>query len=339
MEAASRVLASQELSEADVLAILPILEARQSKESADLQLRLVEGLANRRLASAAALHKQAFLYENGGRLDHARQTLEKIATLDGPTSQLLLDLARVAHKQRDHRGALGYLAHARDLRPDEAGIHFFFGMVCVELNLGAEAYESMSKAVSLEPDNAYYNYAMGAVSLQRRDPSEAIPYFRKYRQLKPEDPRGWLVTGIALLESADLESARKDLEHAAGHRETAAGAQFYLARLNRQEGKLHEALQAVERSLAAHPNHANAFAELGLIRFRMREYDLAEKALVRALELDQDNYSGNFNLLMLYRRTGDSRAEAQARRFEEVKDKRVQQAQDFLRQIEIRPYD
>jgi len=71
----------------------------------------------------------------------------------------------------------------------------------------------------------------------------------------------------------------------------------------------------------------------------LKEYELAEKALLRALELDPDNYSGNFNLLMLYRRIGDRRAEAQARRFDEVKDKHMQKTQDFLRQIEIRPYE
>jgi len=180
---------------------------------------------------------------------------------------------------------------------------------------------------------------MGAVSLQRRDTSEAIPYFRKYHELKPEDPRAGLALGIAFLESADLVPARKELEEAARHRETAAGACLYLARLNRQEGKLPEALQAVEKSLAAHSNHADAYAELGLIRFRLREYDLAEKALLRALALDPDNYSGNFNLLVLYRRIGDRRAEAQTRRFEEVKNKRMQKTQDSLRQIEIRPYD
>ena len=114
-------------------AILPALEPRQSKEPADLQLRLVEGLVDRRLASAPALHKLASLYENCDRLDQARQTLEKVAALGGPTPELLLQLARVAHKQRDYQGALGYLAHARDLKPDDAGVHFFFGIVCVEL--------------------------------------------------------------------------------------------------------------------------------------------------------------------------------------------------------------
>ena len=83
-EAASRLLASPELSEPDVLAILPTIEARQSKESADLQLRLVEGLVDQRLASAPALHKLAFLYENRERLDQARQTLERVAALSGP---------------------------------------------------------------------------------------------------------------------------------------------------------------------------------------------------------------------------------------------------------------
>jgi tetratricopeptide (TPR) repeat protein len=178
---------------------------------------------------------------------------------------------------------------------------------------------------------------MGAVSLERRDPSEAIPYFRKYRELKPEEPRGRLMLGIAFLEGADLASARKELEEAAQHRETAAGAYFYLARLNRQQEKLPEALNAVEKTIELDAANAEAYAQLGLIRFRQREYDLAGKALARALELNPDSYPANFNLLMLYRRIADKRAEAQAKRFEEVKNKRTQKTQDFLRLIEIRP--
>ena len=31
---------------------------------------------------------------------------------------------------------------------------------------------------------------MGAVSIHRHEPAEAIPYFEKYVALKPDDPRG-----------------------------------------------------------------------------------------------------------------------------------------------------
>ena len=85
----------------------------------------------------------------------------------------------------DPKGALGYLAHARELEPTNAAVHFLFGIVCVELNLGAEAYESLAKAVALAPHDPDVNYAMGAVSLHRHEPSEALPYFEAYVRLRP----------------------------------------------------------------------------------------------------------------------------------------------------------
>ena len=44
---------------------------------------------------------------------------------------------------RDLRGALGYLAHARDLQPAHGGVHFFFGIVCMDLDLGVEAHNAL----------------------------------------------------------------------------------------------------------------------------------------------------------------------------------------------------
>lgn len=53
-----------------------------------------------------------------------------------------MDLARVADKQTDYTGALGYITHARDLDPRNPAIHFFFGMVSMKENLLEEAYIS-----------------------------------------------------------------------------------------------------------------------------------------------------------------------------------------------------
>ena len=74
-------------------------------------------------------------------------------------------------------------------------------MVCVEQNLGREAYESMQKAVELDPDNPLVNYAMGAIATNRHEPSESLPYFEKYVRLRPDDPRGHFALGAALFYS------------------------------------------------------------------------------------------------------------------------------------------
>ena len=72
-----------------------------------------------------------------------------------------------------------------------------FGIICVELNLSAEAYESLKKAIALDPDNPRINYVMGAVATHRPDRSEAIPYLEKYVALMPADPRGLFAFGAA----------------------------------------------------------------------------------------------------------------------------------------------
>ena len=66
---------------------------------------------------------------------------------------LLTDLARVAWKQADYEGVLSYLAHARDLDPNNPGIHFVFGLACNELKLPIDARKSIEKALELAPDN------------------------------------------------------------------------------------------------------------------------------------------------------------------------------------------
>jgi len=334
-QAVEKLLQSSDLTEADVLSMLPVFSLHPMDE---LEEKLLAGLAERRLASIGTIHELGLVYERRGTLELARKTLEDTAQRGGLSASLLTELARVAYKQEDYRGALGYLAHARDLEPQNGGIHFFFGMVCVTLDLAQDAYQSLKKAVSLDPNNPYYNYALGSVIVQRKDPSEAISCFQKYVQLKPDDQRGRFALGVAYFYSGDLASAHRELQAVVRVSETAAGAHYFLGRLAKQEDKLDEAIAHVRESVKINPQYSEAHAELGLLYLREKEYDLSEKSLLRALEIDPDSYPANLNLLNLYQRTKDQRAEAQAQRFEEVKKKRSEKEQALLRTVEIRPY-
>ncbi len=329
------LLVRPDLAEADVLMILPALAAHGGD---DLGVRLLERVRARGLLSAEGLQRLGAAYEKGGQLAAARDALEAAAAARPDSVSLLLDLARVAQRGRDPRGALGYLAHARELEPKNARVHFLFGMICVELELGTEAYNSLKEAVRLDPDNAAINYAMGAVCLQRRDPSEAVPYFRKYAGLEADDPRGALAVGLAWFKAGDFRAARPELARAAQSPPTAAAANYFLARIAREEDDPDQALQLVDKALAINPSYADAWAERGLLHFRKRERESAEKDLQRCLELDPDNYLGNLHLLALYQRTRDARRETQEKRVEELKVMLEQRAEEFRRVIEVRPY-
>ena len=87
------------------------------------------------------------------------------------------------------------------------------------------------------------------------------------------------------------------------------------------------------------PDQAEALAELGQVDIQTRNYPEAEKQLGRALAINPDNYAANFSLLQLYARTGDSRREQQAKRFDEIKSKNETQYQEMMRIIEVSPHE
>lgn len=276
------------------------------------------------------------LYEDQGSLERARATLDETAAAQ-PTVEMLLELARLASRQKDYPGALGYLAHARGLDPNNARVHFLFGMACVALDLGVEAFTALSEAARLAPDDPDINYTLGAVALHRRDASEAIPFLRKYAELRPGEPRAWLALGLAYFRSGDFAAARPELVKAAAQAPTSAAAHYFLARIAREENDLREALRLVDKAVEVFPGYADAHAERGLVLFRLRRFDEAEKALRRSLEIDGDNYLANLHLQMLYERNRDPRAAEQKTRVEALSRERDRKSDEFRRVIGVRP--
>ncbi|MEX2301423.1 MAG: tetratricopeptide repeat protein [Bryobacterales bacterium] len=177
-QAARDLLGAGDLSELDVTSILAVLEgAGQTSVS----IVLLEGLAARRIASHESIRQLGLAYERENKLQPARENLEKAAPgFKENLTPLLRELARVSYKQEDYKGALGYLAHARDLEPGDASIHFFFGMTCLAAELVIKARNSLQKAVELSPDQPYYNYALGAVLSTQRTPATPYPTSRSF---------------------------------------------------------------------------------------------------------------------------------------------------------------
>lgn len=333
--AAKQLSAAADMTEADVLPILTVLHDHQA---GDLAARLLGALVERGKASPAVLQALAGLQEEQGRFKEARQSLEKDLQLESPSAPVLNRLAKLAYQAGDLEGAIGYLAHARDLEPANAAIHFFFGVVCIELKLPPEAKQSLKEAVRLDPDNSYYHYALGSVLLQEKNADEAIPHFRKYRAAHPDDPRGNFALGVAYFDAYRPDDARAELESAAARPQTRVGANLYLGRLALRENNLAEAGDRLNKAVQSNPASPEPYAELALVHIRRKEFVLAESNLSRAVKIAPDHYRTNLNLLMLYQRTNDPRAGQQARRVEQLQKAGEERERLLLRSLEIRPY-
>ena len=326
-------LAHPELTEHDVLAVVPALNRAKHD---GLLVQMLTALDRRGLASAQSLRQLGLSHARRNNLVEAREILERaVRSVDASAVPILLDVARVAYKQGDFEGAIRHLARARDLDSRNAQVHFMFGLACIGLNLGSEAYESLKKAVALAPDNPYVNYAMGAVAIHRHETSEALPYFEAYVRLQPDDPRGRFALGAARFYSNEFDAARIELGRAATSPETASGAHYFLARIARQLNDVERARREIDNALKLNPQHADGWAELGLLQTRGGQYDAAAQSLERALSLDPENYAATANLAALYTRTKDPRRDEQAMRLEELQKKRAVAAQEFLRIIQV----
>jgi Tfp pilus assembly protein PilF len=333
--ALASLAAHEDLTEADAIAAVPALE--QVKDDEATLGSVLAVLDRRGLVTPDILRRLGVIQLRHGKAAEAREVLERAARGGGVTVPVLIDLARAAGVAGDHQGALGYLARARSLEPDNAIVHFLFGVVCVQANLGREAHESLEKAVKLAPDNPDINYAMGAVAMTRRDPSESLPYLEKYVQARPDDPRGRFVLGAARFLSQQYDEARADLEVAVKSPVTAMGAHYYLGRLARQLNDLPTARREIEAALALQPAYADAWAELGLVQLRQGDYVDAQVSIDKALAIDPEHYAATLNLATLYGRTKDPRRQEVEARVKQLQEQREQRAQEFLRLVEVVP--
>jgi tetratricopeptide (TPR) repeat protein len=332
--AVDKIVASPDLAEEDAKEMLPALRAAHR---ADLIEQLFAAAQQKKPLSADGLRILGLAQEGEGKLEMARKTLELAFAQSDSSVPILVDLTRVAKAGKDYQGALGYLAHARDLQPNDAGFAYEFGVLSLRLGLLGEARKAMDEAVKLSPDNPEFNYGMGIVSSFAQDATQGLPYLEKYYALRPSDPAALLAIGTTYFRAKNYDSATLWLKRAASHNATAADAHYYLGRIARVQGHLDEAKHELEQANALAPDRPGVLGELGQVYIGRHEYSLAQTYLDRAVKEDPDNYGANFGLLQLYARTGDPRRENQSKRFDEIKSKDEEHYQEMMRTIELRP--
>ena len=333
---AASVISNAGLTEQDVMMVLPILRAAHR---ADLVEAFLSSVAASEPLSPAGLRVPGLAQEAEGKPQKARTTLERAFALDNSDLAPLEDLARIAVATQDYKGALGYLAHARDLQPNDASLAYEFGVVCLKLHLLGETIKAMGDAVKLAPNVPDYNLGIGTVLTFAQESSQALPYLKTYHQLRPTDPAGILELAIAYFESNDLKNASIWLNRAARIPGTAAQARYYLGSILRRQGDMKDAVAQLSSSVALNPDQPDTYAELGEIYMEMGKYSESQTELNRAIALNETSYAANLALLQLYSRTGDARRAEQLKVFEAIRENNQEQYKEAMRVIEVRPRD
>lgn len=106
---------------------------------------------------------------------------------------------------------------------------------------------------------------------------------------------GGLTAGIDAMNNGQRERARGEFAKAVKADPNAATPHVFLARLAREEGDLATARAQLDTALRLEPRNSIAMREMGLILFASRQYDLARRFFVRAVQANpQDRASQGY---------------------------------------------
>jgi len=104
-----------------------------------------------------------------------------------------------------------------------------------------------------------------------------------------------LNAGIDAMQNGQRERARGEFTKAVKEDPKAATPHVFLARLAREEGDLATARAQLDTALRLEPKNAIALREMGLVLFASRQYDLARRFFVRAVQANpQDRASQGY---------------------------------------------
>ena len=104
-----------------------------------------------------------------------------------------------------------------------------------------------------------------------------------------------VTAGITAMKNGQLETARGEFAKAVKDDPGAPTPHVFLARLARDQGDLATARAELDTALRLESGNANALREMGLVLFASRQYDLARRFFVRAVQANpQDRASQGY---------------------------------------------
>lgn len=286
------------------------------------------------LAEADRLYAQ-------GKLGQARELYKHLLATNSRDALLLAKLGACEYQLGDAEQALGHLRLALSIRPSLHPARLALGGALVDLHRPAEAIEHLERAVAEAPQdsesrrllgrayqeaNRFFEGERTLTALVKQDPGDweswaslgillynnnyyarALDALRTALKIRPANPRARLLEASSLAHlGKESEAARVYASLMADPKlsrepELLLGYTQFLV----ETGKSAEALDPIERAIAAAPNEAKLHFWRARVLMSQGQLNEAAKAARRAIELAPDQPNGRNLLLNVARRLND----------------------------------
>jgi Flp pilus assembly protein TadD len=169
--------------------------------------------------------------------------------------------------------AIQDLTTLRDQDPNSAAVRLGLGRAHIARRDAASALTELQKAVELDPKNAEAQYQLGYVQLNmKQNAAGAVGPLGQATALQPGNNQFRTDYGAALMQAGQLDKAVEELTKVTSS-DGYSGSQawLYLGAAQLQASRYKEAVGALEKSLAAKPNNAQAEAYLAWSYFGLKD--------------------------------------------------------------------
>ncbi|MBW4039028.1 MAG: tetratricopeptide repeat protein [Acidobacteria bacterium] len=162
-----------------------------------------------------------------------------------------------------------------------------YGIALLDAQQYAASVNAFEQVAKLRPDYADAQTNIAITYIQWEKYNEALPYLQKSMQLAKNNAR----------------------------------AMYYLALVQRNEGKVDDAIVNLQQVVAQFPRSRDAHRELGFSYYQQHKYELARAEYETIQTIDPDDLAAHYNLAILYRRLGmKDKARVEAAAFSDEKD-------------------
>jgi Flp pilus assembly protein TadD len=131
--------------------------------------------------------------------------------------------------------------------------------------------------------------------------------FTKVTECDPKNADGWVNIGRVRAQEGDTAGAMQVLDKALALKPGLARANYFYARVLKEEGKYEEAIARLLSVLAQYPRDRVVRNELGRIYFLQKRYADAVKEFQATLAIDPEDLQAHYNLMLCYNGLGDDK--------------------------------
>lgn len=324
-EALTRYEAATKVAPSDLAAQLGVVRAQLSLEQLEDAARLLEQLRKQYPQSTAVAYWFGRAKELVGDRKLALESYRKAVELNEERSELVsayVGLTRLLSQDGLAEQAAEEIAKARERFPDNPEVYVAIGDLAMAQAQYERAVAEYDRALKLDEQDIGIHFKRGIALRRARSFEEALREFERVAEVDPEFPGLALERGLLYEASGRSEEALREYESALGKApddpdlmlrvgcgkasagQTAAAAELLRKVLARRPnsaetnhclgkalllggGDLREAMRYLERAVTLDGNRAEHHLYVGWAANEAHDPPTAEKALSRALELDQ----------------------------------------------------